>query len=254
MKVVILAGGLGTRLSEETSILPKPMVEIGHRPILWHLLKYYSMFNFNDFYIALGYKGDVIKQYFRDYQISNHSIKVNLGGNQIDFLDGEVDDWTVHLIDTGASTNTGGRLKRLQPYLKSEPFMLTYGDGVSTVDLNALFEFHKSHGRMVTITAVHPPARFGGLDLDGDLVSNFSEKSQIREGWINGGFMVFNPEIFSYIENDQTVLEADVLENLTDLRQVCAYRHPHFWQCMDTLREKRYLEELWKDGAPWKIW
>jgi glucose-1-phosphate cytidylyltransferase len=254
MKVVILAGGLGTRLSEETTILPKPMVEIGHRPILWHLLKYYSMFNFNDFYIALGYKGDVIKQYFIDYQISSHSIKVNLGGNQIDFLDGEVDDWTVHLIDTGSSTNTGGRLKRLQPYLKSETFMLTYGDGVSTVDLNALLEFHKSHGRMVTITAVHPPARFGGLDLDGDLVSNFSEKSQIREGWINGGFMVFNPEIFSYIENDQTVLEANVLENLTGMGQVCAYRHPHFWQCMDTLREKRYLEELWKDGAPWKIW
>jgi glucose-1-phosphate cytidylyltransferase len=254
MKIVVLAGGLGTRLSEETVILPKPMVEIGNRPIIWHILKYYSMFNFNNFYIALGYKGHVIKQYFKDYQTSNRSIKINLSDNHIDFLDDQVDDWTIHLIDTGFSTNTGGRLKRLQPYLQDETFMLTYGDGVSTVDLGDLLEFHKSHGRMVTITAVHPPARFGGLDLEGDMVCNFFEKSQIREGWINGGFMVFNPEVFDYIESDQTVLEADVLEKLTAERQVFAYRHTHFWQCMDTLRDKRYLEELWAEGAPWKIW
>ena len=254
MKVVILAGGLGTRLSEETVIHPKPMVEIGNRPIIWHILKYYSMFNFNNFYVALGYRGEVIKRYFMDYQIYDRNIKINLTDNQLDFLDSKVDDWTIHLIDTGFSTNTGGRLKRLQPYLQSETFMLTYGDGVSTVDLRALLDFHKLHGRMVTITAVHPPARFGGLDLEGDVVINYFEKSQIREGWINGGFMVLNPEIFDYIEGDETILEADVLERLTAERQVCAYRHPYFWQCMDTLRDKRYLEELWAAGAPWKIW
>ena len=254
MKVVILAGGLGTRLSEETAVIPKPMIEIGNRPILWHILKYYSMFNFNDFYIALGYKGDVIKRYFTDYQTSTRSIKINLSKNHVDFLDDQVEEWTVHLVDTGLSTNTGGRLKRLQPYLQTETFMLTYGDGVSTVDLSALLEFHRSHGRLVTITAVHPPARFGGLDLEGDLVCNFFEKSQIREGWINGGFMIFNPGVFDYIEGDQTILEADVLERLAAERQIYAYRHPHFWQCMDTLRDKRYLEELWAEKAPWKIW
>ena len=254
MKVVILAGGLGTRLSEETGINPKPMLQIGDRPIIWHLMKYYSQFGFNDFYVALGYKGDVIKKYFVDYQLANHSLRISLGDNQLDYLDGNVEDWTIHLVDTGLCTNTGGRLKRLQPYLESETFMLTYGDGVSTVDLKTALDFHRSHGCMVTITAVHPPARFGGLDLEGDIVCNFFEKSQIREGWINGGFMIFEPQVFNYIEDDQTVLEADVLERLTAERQVRAYRHTDFWQCMDTLRDKRYLEELWDEGAPWKIW
>lgn len=254
MKVVILAGGLGTRLSEETTITPKPMVEIGGRPILWHILKYYSMYNFNDFFIALGYKGEVIKHYFMDYQSANHSIRISLKDNTIQYLDGRTEDWNLHLIDTGISTNTGGRLKKLQEYIGAETFMLTYGDGVSTVNLDELLRFHKSHGRMVTITAVHPPARFGGLDLDDDKVVNFYEKSQIREGWINGGFMVFEPGVFDYIEGDHTVLEADVLEKLTTDGQVWAYKHSQFWQCMDTLRDKRYLEELWSSGAPWKIW
>ena len=254
MKVVILAGGLGTRLSEETVINPKPMIQIGDRPIVWHLMKYYSQFGFKDFYIALGYKGEIIKKYFLDYQLANRSIRIQLGDNHLDYLNGDVEDWTINLIDTGLFTNTGGRLKQLQPYLGSETFMLTYGDGVSTVDLNATLEFHKSHGRIVTLTAVHPPARFGGLDLEGDVVCNFFEKSQIREGWINGGFMIFEPDVFDYIEGDQTILEADVLERLTALGQVRAYRHTEFWQCMDTLRDKRYLEELWNEGAPWKIW
>jgi glucose-1-phosphate cytidylyltransferase len=254
MKVVLLAGGFGTRLSEETVLTPKPMVEIGGRPILWHIMKYYSMFNFKEFYIALGYKGECIKRYFIDYQATNRSICIHLEEDRLDYLDNRVEDWTINLIDTGLSTNTGGRLKRLQPFLQSDVFMLSYGDGVSTVDLNDLLRFHTAHGCMVTITAVHPPARFGGLDLEDDTVANFFEKSQIREGWINGGFMVFNPCVFDYIEGDQTVLEADVLEKLTAERQVRAYRHEHFWQCMDTLRDKRYLEELWAGGAPWKIW
>lgn len=254
MKVIILAGGLGTRLSEETALIPKPMVEIGGKPILWHIMKYYSMYNFKDFFVALGYKGEVIKHYFMDYQASNRSIRISLKDDQLTYLDGKTEDWNLNLIDTGNLTNTGGRLKKLQQYIGSETFMLTYGDGVSTVDLDALLKFHKSHGQMVTITAVRPPARFGGLDLEGDRVVNFSEKSQIREGWINGGFMVFEPGVFDYIEGDRTVLEADVLEKLTADGQVQAYKHPQFWQCMDTLRDKRYLEELWTSGAPWKKW
>jgi glucose-1-phosphate cytidylyltransferase len=254
MKIVILAGGLGSRLSEETVIHPKPMIEIGNRPIIWHIMKYYSMYNFNEFFLAVGYKGDVIKRYFLEYQATNRSFRIGLVNNKLDFLNENEENWTVNLIDTGLSTNTGGRLKKLQPYLNSETFMLTYGDGVSTVDLNALLAFHRSHGRPVTITAVHPPARFGGLDLEGDAVVNFFEKSQIREGWINGGFMVIEPEIFDYIEGDDTILEADVLEKMVAEGKVCAYKHQHFWQCMDTLRDKRYLEELWELGAPWKIW
>jgi glucose-1-phosphate cytidylyltransferase len=254
MKVVLLAGGFGTRLSEETELIPKPMVEIGGRPILWHIMKYYSMFNFKDFYVALGYKGEYVKHYFIDYQATNRSIRINLENDHLDFLDDKIEDWTINLVNTGLSTNTGGRLKRLQPYLQSDTFMFSYGDGVSNINLDDLLKFHKSHGCMVTITCVHPPARFGGLDLDDDTVVNFFEKSQIREGWINGGFMVFDPRVFDYIEGDQTVLEADVLEKLTAERQVRAYRHTQFWQCMDTLRDKRYLEELWSKGAPWKIW
>ena len=255
MQVIVLAGGLGTRLSEETITRPKPMVEIGERPILWHIMKIYSHYGFNDFFIALGYKGDQIKRYFVDYYLTNGSMKVSLANSGIDILDGASEDWNIHLIETGLTTSTGGRLKRLQSYLNKDTFMLTYGDGVSTININALLAFHKAQGHIATITAIHPPARFGGLDLDGTTVVNFAEKSQIREGWINGGFMVLEPAIFDYIEDDDTVLESDVLERLAQERQLCAYQHPGFWQCMDTMRDKRYLEELWATGAaPWKLW
>jgi glucose-1-phosphate cytidylyltransferase len=254
MKVVILAGGLGSRLSEETTVRPKPMVEVGTHPIIWHIMKYYSMFGHNEFFLALGYKGDAIKQYFLNYQASNRSFRIRLEDNRLEYLDQLRDDWTINLVDTGQATNTGGRLKRLQPYLGSETFMLTYGDGLSTVDLDALLTFHRAHGRPVTITAIHPPARFGALRFEGDALVSFYEKSQVNEGWINGGFMVFEPEIFQYIEGDDSILEANVLEGLVAADKVCAYKHSGFWQCMDTQRDKRYLEELWANGAPWKIW
>jgi glucose-1-phosphate cytidylyltransferase len=246
---------MGTRLAEETTTRPKPMIEIGERPILWHIMKSYSHYGFHDFLVALGYKGDHIKRYFVDYYLANCSIKISLTKSTMDILEGDSEDWNVSLIETGNSTNTGGRLKRLQKYLSSDTFMLTYGDGVSTVDIQALLAFHKAQGCIATITVVHPPARFGGVDLEGNTVVNFAEKSQIREGWINGGFMVLEPAIFDYIEGDHTVLEADVLERLAEERQLAAYQHPGFWQCMDTLRDKKYLEELWQTGeAPWKLW
>lgn len=256
MKVVILAGGAGTRLAEETAVIPKPMIEIGGKPLLWHILKYYSAYGFRDFAVALGYKGESIKRYFLDYPAINRSFRMQLQGGSVEYLDAQVEDWTIDLVDTGIDTATGGRLKRLQPLLKppGEPFCMTYGDGLSTVDLHALLRFHRQHGCLVTLTAVHPPARFGGLDLDGDRVVNFAEKSQIRAGWINGGFMVMEPQVLDEIEGDQTVLEADLLPALTERGQVRAFCHEGFWQCMDTLRDKRYLQELWDREPPWKIW
>jgi glucose-1-phosphate cytidylyltransferase len=255
MQVMILAGGLGTRLAEETTTRPKPMVEIGERPILWHIMKLYSHYGFDDFFVALGYKGEFIKRYFADYFLTSSNVRMSLAKGEMRILDGDCEDWHVHLIDTGLATNTGGRLKQMQKYLAPETFMLTYGDGVCTVDLQALLDFHKSHGGIATVTAVHPPARFGGMDLNGSRVVKFAEKSQVREGWINGGFMVFEPAIFDYITGDQTVLESDVLERLADEGQLYAYQHGDFWQCMDTLRDKRYLEDLWTSGkAPWKLW
>ena len=255
MKVVILAGGLGTRLAEETEILPKPMVEIGGRPILWHIMRCYAHYGFNEFVVALGYKGDVIKRFFLDYQALNGSIGIDLSNGRLKIHEREVEDWKIDLIDTGALTNTGGRVKRLQPWLRNEPFMLTYGDGVSNVDLVKLLAFHRAHGRAATVTAVRPPARFGGLVFDGDVVSDFTEKSQAGEGWINGGFLIFEPEIFNYLEGDGTSLEANALEQLAAARQLVAYRHGDFWQCMDTLRDKRLLQSLWETGAaPWKAW
>ena len=255
MKAVILAGGLGTRLAEETEVRPKPMVEIGGRPILWHILKHYSHHGINEFVIALGYKGDVIKQFFRDYQALN-------GDMSIDIRDGKVarhleplEAWTVHLIDTGLETNTGGRVRRLRSWLQDGPFMLTYGDGVCSVDLGELLAFHRRCGRMATVTAVRPPARFGGLIFDGDLVAEFTEKPQIGEGWINGGFMVLEPDVLRYIDGDDTSLELDALEHLARERQLAAYKHEGFWQCMDTLRDKRQLEALWRERqAPWRVW
>ncbi len=255
MKVVILAGGLGTRLAEETDVNPKPMVEIGERPILWHILKHYAHSGFNDFFIALGYKGHVIKRFFLDYYTLNGSITVHLSQGQIERHAEKRDDWTVHLVDTGQDTQTGGRVKRLEPWLKDDTFMLTYGDGVSDVDLQDLLRFHRSMGRIATVTAVRPPARFGEMIFDGDLVAEFSEKPQVGEGWINGGYMVFEPTVFKYLGGDRSILEKDGLERLAADRQLAAFHHDHFWQCMDTLRDKRLLERLWQEGrAPWKVW
>ena len=255
MKVVILAGGLGTRLAEETEIKPKPMVEIGGRPILWHIMKHYSYYGYNEFFIALGYKGEIIKHYFMDYAAFNSRLTVNLAQGQVQMHNDVTEDWVVHLIDTGTETNTGGRLKKLAPWLEDETFMLTYGDGVSNVDLNELLRFHLTQGRVGTVTAVRPPARFGGLIFDRNLVATFTEKPQIGEGWINGGFFVFERGIFDYLEGDQSSLESHGLEKLAANRQLAAYKHDDFWQCMDTLRDKRLLESLWQSGqAPWKMW
>jgi glucose-1-phosphate cytidylyltransferase len=255
MKVVILAGGLGTRLAEETEIKPKPMVEIGGRPILWHIMKIYGCHGFGEFLIALGYKGGAIKRFFMDYYSLNGSMTIELANGQTRRHGAPCEAWTVHLMDTGVETQTGGRLKRLQPYLHDGTFMLTYGDGVSDVDLQALLAFHRAQGRIATVTAVRPPARFGGLVFNGDLAVGFNEKPQIGEGWINGGFFVFEPKVFDYLPGgDETNLEADVLPRLAADHQLAAYRHEGFWQCMDTLREKRLLESLWQDGKPWKVW
>jgi glucose-1-phosphate cytidylyltransferase len=255
MKVVVLAGGLGTRLAEETEIKPKPMVEIGGRPILWHIMKHYAHYGHREFYIALGYKGEVIKHFFMDYAASSSSLSVELASGQIQRHGNAAEDWIVHLIDTGLDSQTGGRLKRLEPWLRDGAFMLTYGDGVSNVDLDKLVELHRAQLRIGTVTAVRPPSRFGGLVFNGDLVSTFVEKPQIGEGWINGGFLVFEPSIFEYLKDDSSILEAHGLERMAADRQLAAYKHEGFWQCMDTLRDKRLLQSLWQSGqAPWKTW
>jgi glucose-1-phosphate cytidylyltransferase len=255
MKVVILAGGLGTRLAEETEVKPKPMVEIGGRPIIWHIMKHYSSYGFNEFFIALGYKGEVLKRYFLDYYSLSSNMSIDTASGKVDTHRREIEDWIVHLIDTGATTNTGGRVKRLEPWLRDDTFMVTYGDGVSSVDISALLAFHHTYGRVATVTAVRPPARFGGLEFDGDHVASFTEKPQTGEGWINGGFLVFEPAIFNYLHDDQSSLEAHALEALAARRELVAYRHDGFWQCMDTLRDKRFLEALWQeDRAPWRTW
>ena len=255
MKVVILAGGLGTRLAEETEIKPKPMVEVGGRPLLWHIMRHYSHFGFNEFFIALGYRGEVVKRFFLDYCSLSGNMTLDLRRGSVESQDSECEDWFVHLKNTGQETNTGGRVKRLEPWLRGGTFMLTYGDGVCDVNLRDLLAFHRSHGRLATVTAVRPPARFGGLIFDGDLVAEFTEKPQIGEGWINGGFLVLEPEIFNYLEGDHSSLEADALERLAADQQLAAYRHEGFWQCMDTLRDKRLLESLWQERrAPWKVW
>lgn len=256
MKVVVLAGGLGTRLSEETEARPKPMVEIGGRPILWHILKHYAHFGFQEFYVALGYKGESIKRFFLDYHALGSNVSVSLrDGRAVVHDGGEREDWQVHLIETGLETNTGGRLKRLEPYLSDATFMLTYGDGVSDVDLGALLNFHRAHGRLATVTAVRPPSRFGGLVFDGDRVAEFEEKPQIGEGWINGGFLVLEPGFFQYLSGDGASLEAHGLEAAARDGQLMAFRHERFWQCMDTLRELRVLQAMWAEQrAPWKLW
>ena len=267
MKVGILAGGLGTRLTEETEVRPKPMVEIGGKPILWHIMRHYLRYGFSNFVIALGYKGEHIKRYMVDYRTYNDA---NLS---VDMHNGDVkavsttaplsEAWTVELSETGMSTDTGARIKRIVPYLGNETFMLTYGDGVSNVDLSKLVEFHRSHGKLATMTVVHPPARFGRVELEGDEVVRFTEKPQfageygprVGEGWINGGFFVLEPGITDYIDDDDsTKWEVAPLERLAKDGELMGYRHSDFWQCMDTLRDRRLLESLWNDGAPpWTI-
>lgn len=255
MKVVILCGGLGTRLGEETDLRPKPMVEVGGQPILWHLMKGYAQQGFKEFVLALGYKGEVIKRYFIDYRQLQSHLTVDLASGNVRAHDGDREDWVVNMIDTGVGTESGGRVKRLTPWLQDGTFMLTYGDGVSDVDLNALLAFHRKHGKLATVTAVRPPARFGLLVFDGDHVTEFTEKPQIGEGWINGGFFVMEPGALDYIKGDETILERDPLERLAKDGQLVAYRHDRFWQCMDTLRDVRLLEGLWaQKRAPWKTW
>jgi glucose-1-phosphate cytidylyltransferase len=255
MKVAILAGGLGTRLSEETTVKPKPMVEIGGKPILWHIMNIYAAYGFKEFVIALGYKGEIIKDYFLNYHYRSRSLSVRLKTGDVTLHDGDGEDWTVHLLDTGFETNTGGRVKRVAEFVGDEPFMLTYGDGVSNVDLPRLLEFHRAQRTLVTMTAVRPPARFGQMVIEGHRVVEFKEKPQIGEGWINGGFFVLEPGIVKYIEGDHTAWEYESLEHIAADGELAAYQHEDFWQCMDTVRDVNLLEQLWQEGkAPWKLW
>ena len=255
MKVAILAGGVGSRLAEETELKPKPMVEVGGRPILWHIMMHYSAYGLNEFVIALGYKGEYIKKWMIDYCAIQGDLTVHTGSGRIQPHAHHGPDWCVDLIDTGIPTQTGGRIKRLAPHIGTETFMLTWGDGVSDVDLDALLAYHRSHGKLATVTAVRPPARFGHIEFDGDRVVEFSEKPQTSEGWINGAFFVLEPEVFNYIEGDETHFELEPMRRLAHDGQLMAYRHDSFWQCMDTLRDKKRLEDLWAAGsAPWKTW
>jgi glucose-1-phosphate cytidylyltransferase len=255
MKVAILAGGFGSRLAEETVVRPKPMVEIGGYPILWHIMRHYSYYGFREFVIALGYKGEYIKKYFADYCSLAGDLSLDFTTRRITTNgDGEL-SWTVRLVETGIRTNTGGRIKRLSDHVGDQTFMLTWGDGVSNINLHSLLDFHKSHGKLATLTAVRPPARYGHLDLVGSKVIRFSEKPQASEGWINGAFFVLEPEVLNYIDGDDIQFEKEPLERLAKDGQLMAFQHESFWQCMDTLREKHILETLWESGqAPWKIW
>ena len=255
MRVVILAGGTGSRLQEQTTVRPKPMVEIGHRPMLWHIMKIYAAHGFREFVLALGYKAEMVQEYFFNFHRLNRNVSIDLRDGSAVFHDDACDDWRVHLVDTGLDTETGGRLRRLRPWIGKEPFMMTYGDGVANLDVGKLVAFHQQHGKHATVTAVRPPSRFGGLRLDGDRVAEFEEKPQIGEGWINGGFFVFERGVLDYIDGDETFLEREPLERLAKDGQLVAHRHEGFWQCMDTLRDLKLLESLWETGrAPWKTW
>ncbi len=254
MKVVILAGGFGTRLSEYTETIPKPMITVGGRPILWHIMRNYAHFGHKDFYVALGYKAEVIKEYFLHYRSLNSDFTVDLSNGAVKPHQTDDADWHVTLVQTGTESMTGGRVKRMQSFIGNEPFMLTYGDGVTDVDLDALLSFHKSHGKMVTVSAVHPSARFGELEMQDQQVISFQEKPQTGQGWINGGYFIIEPEFFDLIEGDQTVLEREPLEQAAKLGELMAYQHEGFWQCMDTKRDRDLLEELWRQGkAPWYV-
>jgi len=257
-KTILLAGGLGTRLSEETETKPKPMAEIGGKPILWHIMRTYAHHGFEDFVLALGYKGEVIKDYFLNFYALNNNLTLDLGTGQKTVHEQRSEDhvsWRVSLVDTGFSTQTGGRVKRLKDWIGKETFFLTYGDGVADVDLKALYDFHRSHGKLATVTAVRPSARFGELALEGSRVVRFDEKPQTHAGWISGGYFVLEPQVFEYIEGDDTIWERGPLEKIAQAGELMAYQHHGFWQCMDTLREKKMLEAYWQSGkAPWKVW
>jgi len=254
VKVVILAGGFGTRLSEYTETVPKPMVAIGGRPIIWHIMNIYAKYGHKDFHLALGYKAELIKEYFLHYRSLNSDFTIDLatGG----FVSHQIEeiDWKVTLVDTGLDSMTGGRVKRMQSFIGNEPFLLTYGDGVADIDIKELIDFHKSHGKMVTVSAVHPGARFGELDINDGNVKSFKEKPQLGQGWINGGYFVIEPDFFDLIEGDSTILEKAPLEKAAEMGELMAYQHHGYWQCMDTKRDRDHLEELWKSGdAPWKV-
>jgi len=253
MKVIILAGGFGTRLSEYTDSIPKPMVTVGGRPILWHIMKTYAHFGHKDFYLALGYKAEVIKKYFINYHSLNSDFAVDLSSGIVEPLQVDDTDWKVTLVDTGLKTMTGGRIKRLQQFIGNQQFMLTYGDGVADINIDELLKFHKSHGKMVTLTTVRPSARFGDLEFNGDSVSSFQEKPQLHEGWINGGFFICEPGVFDFIDNDSQMFEREPLERLVKAGQLMAYKHHGFWHSMDSKRDRDILESLWDKNALWKV-
>jgi glucose-1-phosphate cytidylyltransferase len=252
VKVILLAGGFGTRLAEYTDVIPKPMVPVGGKPIIWHIMQTYAHFGHKDFYVALGYKAEVIKEYFLNYRALNADFTVDLASGSVNPHQVDPVDWRVTLVNTGGESMTGGRVKRMKSFIGNEPCMLTYGDGVADIDLTALLSFHRSHGKMVTVSAVRPAARFGELEMDGPRVIGFKEKPQMHEGWINGGYFVVEPEFFDLIEGDHTMLEHEPLERVTRAGELMAYRHEGFWQCMDTKRDLDLLESLWAKGAPWK--
>jgi glucose-1-phosphate cytidylyltransferase len=257
MKVVILAGGFGTRISEESHLKPKPMIQIGDKPILWHIMKIYSYYGYNDFVICLGYKGFVVKEYFSNYYLHESDVTFDFRNqNQVVIHRESAEPWRVTLVDTGRDSMTGGRIKRIQKHVEDQPFMLTYGDGVSDINIPQLVNFHQTHGKKATVTAVQPTGRFGAMSIGEDgLVQDFKEKPKGDGGWINGGFFIFQPEIFDYLEGDHSILENDLLGKLTQEGQLLAYKHKGFWYSMDTLRDKNYLEELWKTKkASWKLW
>jgi glucose-1-phosphate cytidylyltransferase len=258
MKAIILAGGFGSRLSEETVLRPKPMVEVGGKPILWHIMNIYAVQGIDEFVIALGYKSEIVKDYFLNFYALNNDISIDLASGKTIIHDGKQPQWTIHLVDTGLYTQTGGRLKRLQQQKwigDDETFMFTYGDGVADIDIKALLEFHQSHGKLATVTTVRFPERFGRITFEGDQVTEFFEKPQTSAGWINGGFFVLNAKAIDYVDGDETIWERESVERLTRDGQVMGYRHYGFWSCMDTLKEKNYLEDLWASGKPpWKIW
>lgn len=253
MKVILLAGGYGTRLSEYTGVIPKPMVPIGGKPIIWHIMQTYANFGHKDFYVALGYKAEIIKDYFLNYHSLNADFTVDLATGLVSPHQADPVDWRITLVNTGNDSMTGGRVKRMRPYIGNQTCMLTYGDGVSDIDLNALLAFHRSHGKMVTITAVRPAARFGELEIENTQVKSFQEKPQMHEGWINGGYFIVEPEFFDLIEGDGTLLEREPLEKITKAGELMAYRHDGFWHCMDTKRDHELLEALWENGAPWIV-
>jgi glucose-1-phosphate cytidylyltransferase len=255
MKAVILAGGLGTRISEETHLKPKPMIEIGGMPILWHILKSYSAYNINDFVICCGYKGYIIKEYFANYFLHMSDVTFDIANNTMQVHKKSAEPWTVTLVDTGIDTMTGGRLKKIQKYVEDDTFCFTYGDGLSNVNINKLINFHKKNNTKATVTAVQPPGRFGTLNISENKITNFKEKPAGDGNWINGGFFVLEPSVFDYIQNDSTLWEREPLENLAKENHLSAFRHSGFWQPLDTLRDKNYLDDLWtSNNAPWKIW